>query len=334
LPKAKDDFFNLFKKNALRSRKIIITAGFFSVDSILFLKDNIERLPKIEMCIGMHHYDGFTEAQYRALKDYDNAINSEELGFVSICKSYPFHGKVYSFIGDTHFSSIIGSSNISNISDTPKRTLEVDIEITDKNMLLEISCLQDSIFSKMSSRLCEYTPKNFVLHKSPAEQFSEVTQVTPQRLGEIHSKITEICFSLPLKPDRNIKSGINAYNAKGRLNTRTGFIRKRPWYEVELIIPKDIVFRPDYPKYSVSFWVVTDDGYTFECCTGGSFSKNFRSKGSLSILGAWLKGRLENAGLLTPGELVTPEMLSSYGRDSIQLTKTTEENVWLLDFSR
>ena len=80
------------------------------------------------------------------------------------------------------------------------------------------------------------------------------------------------------------------------------------------------------------FDVITDDGWSFTCKVSGDYSKNFRSEKDLKILGKWLKGRLENFGVLKAGEPVTSETLEKYGRNTFTLTKTTEENIWFLDF--
>ena len=80
------------------------------------------------------------------------------------------------------------------------------------------------------------------------------------------------------------------------------------------------------------FTVVTDDGWKFNCKVSGDYSKNFRSEGDLKILGKWLKGRLENAGVLKVGDPVTAQTLREYGRDNFSLKKTIKEGIWFLDF--
>ena len=80
------------------------------------------------------------------------------------------------------------------------------------------------------------------------------------------------------------------------------------------------------------FDVITDDGWSFKCKVSGDYSKNFRSEGDLKILGKWLKGRLENAGVLKVGDPVTKETLDLYGRNTFTLTKTNKTGIWYLDF--
>jgi len=111
----------------------------------------------------------------------------------------------------------------------------------------------------------------------------------------------------------------------------------RPWYEVELIVSNTITGQEGYPRPDASgnggvFEVVTDDGWEFKCKVSGDYGKNLRSDGDLKILGKWIKGRLENAGKLRPGDLVTDEILRRYGRNTILLTKINDSEKWFLDF--
>ena len=129
-------------------------------------------------------------------------------------------------------------------------------------------------------------------------------------------------------------SNLNVFFGKGR-ESKNGLVKPRHWYEVELIVPKSIAAQNGYPQVSTPdaiFDVVTDDGWSFKCKVSGTNSKNLRSEGDLKILGKWLKGRLENAGVLKVGDPVCKETLERYGRDTFTLTKTTKPGVWYLDF--
>jgi hypothetical protein len=82
------------------------------------------------------------------------------------------------------------------------------------------------------------------------------------------------------------------------------------------------------------FDVVTDDGYRFECKTSGDYGKNLRSTDDLKKFGKWIKGRMQNAGVVKIGERITQETLDAYGRDHIAMYPTSNEKEWFLDFSR
>ena len=64
---------------------------------------------------------------------------------------------------------------------------------------------------------------------------------------------------------------------KGR-EAKNGLVKPRHWYEVELIVPKNITEQNGYPKAKTDdaiFDVITDDGWSFKCKVSGDYSKNF-----------------------------------------------------------
>ena len=124
---------------------------------------------------------------------------------------------------------------------------------------------------------------------------------------------------------------MNCYFGKGRETKSTGFIKPRAWYEVEIIVPKKLSSNPNYPNKD-KITVYTDDGWKFDCLASGDNSKGFRSVGSLQILGKWIKGRLENDGVLKVGEYVTDDVIKKYGRNNIELIATDDPKIWWLDF--
>jgi len=163
-----------------------------------------------------------------------------------------------------------------------------------------------------------------------------VVKLQQPNLQEAKANFSNLSFQIPLKGDESQRSGLNASFGEGRRNQQ-GFVIPRPWYEVELIVPKSITQLPGYPQADPtgnggSCDVITDDGWEFKCKVSGDYSKNLRSEDDLKIMGKWLKGRLENAGVLKPGERVTDETLRNYGRSSITLTKLNNGNKWFLDF--
>jgi len=169
-----------------------------------------------------------------------------------------------------------------------------------------------------------------------------VSKVDPARTAGISACKTSTEFSIPLKgvdlskPRNNrdgSKSNLNCFFGRGR-KTPNGRILPRPWYEVELIPGKAITSLPDYPNPNMPFIVVTDDGWTFECQVQGGEDgkKNFRSAGDLQTLGMWIKSRMEDAGALDTGHMVTTDTIQQFGKNVIKLTKTTIDNTWFLEF--
>lgn len=171
---------------------------------------------------------------------------------------------------------------------------------------------------------------------NPLLEGHEYVKKLPSRdVAEVLLQRTDITFDIPIKPyEDSPHSNLNVFFGKGR-ESKNGLIKPRHWYEVELIVPKSITAQNGYPQESTPeaiFDVVTDDGWSFKCKVSGTNSKNLRSEGDLKILGKWLKGRLENAGVLKVGDPVCRETLKQYGRDTFTLTKTTKPGVWYLDF--
>ena len=137
-------------------------------------------------------------------------------------------------------------------------------------------------------------------------------------------------FEFPLSRVAEMeKSNLNVYFGKGRLNTKTGKIIPRPWYEIELIASNDLNSHKYYPKGD--FLAYTDDGYIIPMRTQGDYYKNIRSKQSLQIFGIWLKGKLQRMGALGMYHPVTLDTLEEYGNDKLSLYKI-EEGKYYMEF--
>lgn len=68
----------------------------------------------------------------------------------------------------------------------------------------------------------------------------------------------------------------------------------------------------------------------FQCARQGTNNKNFRSVGDLRILGKWIKGQMENEGVIQCGELVTQDTLKAFGKSKLVLTKSSED-FWYIE---
>jgi hypothetical protein len=322
-------FYELFSK----SEEVNIASGYISEDSITQLIGIYDNgFPgKINLIVGMHYFDGFTQLQYQALKKLSNNLLQKSLGVVKLSTVSPYHGKIYSFkTKEKILSAIIGSSNLTKIH-TPERIYDTDLYIDEVDINIKI----EKFLSELSVRYCtdinsiDFSKIKIINRK---ELFSDHTEVEHVNFpsAEIEQILTPIKFTIPLKTEP--KSGLNAFHGKGRLNTSNGMVIPRDWYEVELIISNKITNNVNYPKKDHVFYVITDDGYKFKCKTSGDYSKNFRSAVDLKVLGRWIKGRLENSGALYLGEQITEQTFTSYGRSDISLVKTKLDNTWYLDF--
>ena len=322
-------FLSAFEEYASSAESIHISTGFISVESLQYLLENakIGNISYLDLTIGMHHFDGFTRTQYDAALHLAKYLQASQKGNVSICVAFPFHGKVYGFQKNGKpFAAIAGSSNLSALRGENTYNFEVDAALDDPKVLKELCEFQIQLKEKACMPLVDWQPKSFNenIVIPGALKLSSKEAAEHWRLDHVSE------FLIPLKPEP--KSNLNVYFGKGRLNKKK-FIRRRPWYEVELIVPSDITSLPGYP-YKSKFKVITDDGWMFSCKTSGDYSKNLRSENDLCILGTWIKGRLESSGFLKLGEPVSRSILENYGKDCLRLIKTTNTDIWLLELSK
>ncbi|MDE6718290.1 MAG: NgoFVII family restriction endonuclease [Treponemataceae bacterium] len=316
------------------SSKLTAASGYVSEDSIadLLMLYKTGAKTRLELIVGMHLFEGFSFGQYDALCNLNKLLKNEQLGAIYVSSSFKYHGKVYLFQdANNRKVSILGSSNITKLSPV-ERIYDTDIVADDadltnsiENLLLQLRDKGCEAIDKIDSKRLKILPPENLF-----EDYLSVKKVKSDELAEIQPLKTETKFDILLKDEE--KSNLNVYFGKPRVNFSNGSKLPRPWYEVELIVSKKVTGRPDYPKPNTEFTVITDDGYSFDCKVSGDFAKNFRSAGDLSILGRWIKGRMENKKALSIGERVTESTFQKYGRNTITLTKTKKENVWFLDF--
>lgn len=335
-------FESSFARLITASDHLHIASGYISTGAILEMKRIIElnRAPKLDLLMGMHYFDGITKSQYDAAIYLNDFLQSHQMGSVSVVQAYKFHGKIYAFSkGSQPIAGIIGSSNLNNILSTHK-SYEVDTLFEEEANARSIHDLMLSIMSTLAHPITQWNPKQFARTRQFSEYDGAIKKISKRNYALIRSKATDISFEIPLKASaRHSKSNLNVYFGKGRENRHTGFIKPRHWYEVELIVPKEITSHPAYPKAGYPaqesiITVYTDDGWSFECKISGDYSKNFRSNNDLKILGTWIKGRLERCNALKLGMYVTEETLRFYGRSSLTLTATNDPKIWLIDFSQ
>jgi HKD family nuclease len=334
------DLYKVLERELGKASKIRIASGFISTESLSELSRAVEinNKPHIELVIGMHKFEGFTHPQYQAALNLDNLLRGKSLGGVWLTDIFPFHGKLYSFSKDGHlYAASVGSSNFSGLGKY-QRNFEVDLFLEEESLVKQVDELIDELKKRASKPLKDVNENSLIFKDEPPplENVDDVEKCPNDVVTEIKLKtrLKKLYFELPLKDEP--KSNLNVFFGKGREN-KTGFVIPRHWYEVEIIVPNTVTERKGYPvptkgKENI-IKVYTDDGWSFECKVSGDYSKNFRSSDDLRILGRWIKGRLENAGALEPGKLVTKNVLKTYGRDTVTLMATDDPKVWYLDFS-
>lgn len=331
-------FSEAFELGVVKSDAIKIATGYISEESILELKSILSYYldssspKKCQLIIGMHGREGFTRPQWEATLDLANFLKDQNIGSVCVCTAFKFHGKVYSFYhSGMPFSAVVGSSNLNNLVEN--RQWEVDALLTELNVLTDLDTLHSNLINKACRNFLDLEePHTFNSSQNLLKDRIGVKRVEADSLHQTKSSLTGRGFELPLKSEP--KSNLNAYFGKGRLASATGAIRPRHWYEVELIVPKEMTMKKGYPAEESVIDVYTDDGWEFKCKISGQNGKNFRSEHDLRTLGRWIKGRLETAGCLKVGQHVTESVLDKYGRHTISLRETATPNLWMLDFSR
>lgn len=331
-----ENFSKAFENLLILSDQIKIASGYISEESLMELKSMLDFYKEgsqrkvCDLTIGMHSREGFTRPQYEAARNLGEFLGDNDLGAVRLCTAFKFHGKVYSFYkNNTQFASIMGSSNLSNMVES--KQWEVDYIFKDRDTLGSFDSLHEDLISKATTKLLDLPqPEKFIENFDLLKGRLGVEKISESELESFKNKKRELVFEIPLKAEQ--KSNLNVFFGKGRLSP-TGAIRPRPWYEVEIIVPKSMTSKNGYPSSGSVFNVITDDGWKFKCKISGQNDKNFRSEDDLKTLGRWIKGRLEAAGVLRVGDPITEEILMAYGRNTLTFSQTQDPETWTLDFS-
>lgn len=307
-----------------------IATGYISHDSLVELKRIVDFRKKeisINLFVGMNYLEGFTKLQYNSLKDLSAFLVAEDAGQVLVSPSALYHGKMYSFNDSqgTCLGAFVGSSNLSSFLGTSQNYIESDVffcgeeaQYIDKNLKKVIGSLGQP-FQYMDP-ITTFLPAEKDLLKG----LEYVKKLSPAELRRALATIVGPSVEIPLKTEP--KSNLNTYFGAGKTKEKYS---PRSWYEVEIIISKKLSTRELLPQ-KIPFKVLTPEGYMFECSRQGTDNKNFRSVGDLRILGKWIKGQMENDGVIQCGQLVTQETLDAFGKTKLVLTKSSED-FWYLE---
>lgn len=316
----------------------------------------------INLVIGMYYVEGMPEGTYRTALALNEKWRTAGVGEIRLTRAFKYHGKLYVFHknGDVK-SAIIGSANLGviKLEANNRRQYEVSSLTTDpaesREILDLIHKLQDN---RCSANIAGITDMPIIREVNTSLTGVDTVDQVPQAEVAIYDRHkTEISFILPIKvpafDERHMDDG--KHFTKSNLNVSYAAPRSarksRDWYETQFTVSKSITLLPGYPEKNVTFYVITDDGYTFKAHTTSDGNKQFSAVGDELILGRWIKGRLAAAGLVTPVNdtqldrdrlgMITKEMLAAYGCDTLVLTKTDQKmededgnllDVWFLSF--
>lgn len=354
-------FIDFFRESLAQSDCVEIAVGYASKSSLLELHKFINeyQLKKVSIVIGMYFLEGMPEGMYHVAVELDRVLKQKGIGEVRLTHVFKYHGKLYTFYKNgIAVAGIVGSNNLGAIKPEASnlRQYEVAMATENEEEIGEICQLVHQLSEpKCSVNIQEAVDIPMIREINRALVGQEfVDKITQDEVAAYQNKLTDISFEIPLKVpydehDPKMRgSNINVCYAKGR---------KRVWWEIEIVVGKDLKELEGYPEWKKPFMAVTDDGWKFKTWTcGGSDgkpdkNKNLYSKDDLKVMGRWIKGRLVAAGLVEPVNnvendnegkgIITRKMLDKYGRDTITLTKTflkavdeegNEMEVWMLSF--
>lgn len=319
-------------------------------------------LRHISLTMGMYYVEGMPESTYRTALAINEKWRSAGIGEIRVVRAFKYHGKVYVFHKDGDVkSAVLGSANLGAIKLEAgnRRQYETACLTTDpaecREMLDLFRRLQDS---RCSANIADIADLPLIREINTSLAGVDTVDQVPQAEVSIYERHkTGVSFVLPIKvpafAERHMDDG--KHYTKSNLNVCYAAPRSarksRDWYETQFTVNKSITLLPGYPEKNVTFYVVTDDGYTFRAHTTSDGNKQFSAVGDELILGRWIKGRLAAAGLVTPVNdtqldrdrrgMITKEMLDAYGCNQLVLTKTDQKmededgsllDVWFLSF--
>ncbi len=318
------NFKSVLKQEFKNSTNIFVATGYSSVDIIDEFKTDFIKVAKkggtAKLLLGMAFYEGLSQQKLDSLNSlcYDlNKCNKNSGVYVTYTRRY--HGKVYQFDNAEGENIFVGSSNFSTSGTSGN--IECTISVNENNTKLKVKKFLHYLFSTESAisilKADIVVPgTNKYKKKVALDSLDALKRYDPNSVDV--AKLPRFVFPLERVAEKE-KSSLNVYFGKGRLNSKSGIVTPRPWYEIELIANVGLTSNPLYPKGD--FDAYTDDGYIIPMRTQGDYNKNIRSKNSLQIFGMWLKGKLQKAEVLTPLTPVTNDTLLDYGNNKITFYK-------------
>ena len=355
---------NRFEKEISDCDKVEIAVGYVSKAAL----EEIDRLVQlykikdIKIILGMYYIDGMPESIYNAAIKINSKWRNQEIGEIRLIKPFKYHGKTYTFFKNGKVkSAIVGSANLGAIKLEANNRRQYEVSVFSENLeeCEELSNLIQQLQSdKCSVPLNEINNLQIIREDNKViQKVDSVTPISSKEANFYKSRSNGISFYLPLKvPYENQKfsSEKNAYT-KSNLNVCYAAPRSarksRNWYETQLTVNVEITRMAGYPDKNKPFWIITDDGYRFKAHTTSDHNKQFSAVGDELIMGYWLKGRIEAAGLINhvsdtqkdilKDGMITKEVLEAYGADTLYFSKTDQQlndesgemlDVWYLSF--
>lgn len=347
-----------------KSDMVEIAVGYVSKASLEELDNLVSSSNITYVCLimGMYYIEGMPEGSYHTAMQLNEKWRQLGIGEIRVTRSFKYHGKLYSFYKDGAIrSAIIGSANLGVMKLEANNLRQYEVSAitytaTECEAVKSLICKLKA--ANCSANIADISNMPIIREiNTSLTGVDTVDQITTAETEIYKRHKTNISFNLPIKvpsyDERHMDDG--KHFTKSNLNVSYAAPRSarksRDWYETQLTVSKSITLLDGYPEKNVTFFVVTDDGYTFKAHTTSDGNKQFSAVGDELILGRWIKGRLAAAGLVTPVNdtqadrdrqgMITKEMLAAYGCNTLVLTKTTQKtededgnllDVWYLSF--
>ena len=299
---------------------ITIASGYTGLSTINRFQDRLIDITRnggeSKLLLGMALYQGLGQQHLDVLNQLNETLTRHNAtSGVYIANGRPYHGKIYKFVSNGVSNVYVGSSNFS--INGIQANIECTVPVLDASRDKVIDFLDDLYSPEYSARLDKVNINVKGKTKLIANKAIRLWKGLGTHQKRYQNISTRQFFSIDLnRLVKKPKSNLNVYFGTGRKNEKTGIIKPRAWYEIELIADAQVRSNPLYPQGD--FFVHTDDGLIIPMRTQGDFRKNIRSKNSLQILGIWIKSKLEKSGALDKYEPITEDTLKEYGSHEIR----------------
>jgi hypothetical protein len=328
------EFLNIIDEKFETSTDVSIASGYTSYDILSRYRDKFIAIAtnggSSKLLLGMAFYEGLSANKLSLLNDLSEELESiNEFSGVYVTYGRRYHGKIYKFSNSGNDEYYLGSSNFSRSG--LSQNIEAMAIISNPDTVEQLDTFLSFLLSEdnsVSIRRADITVPGTTRYRNriALDTLDDLARYDPSTIDTDLYQSFDYSLSRIVEKER---SNLNCYFGRGRLNRTTGFVKPRPWYEVELISNVAIIRNPHYP--TGDFQAYTDDGYIIPMYVGGDNNKNMRSRGRLSILGQWIKGKLQRNGALLPLTPVNQDTLDTYGNDTIKFYKI-DENRYFIEF--
>ena len=245
-------FLDKFNSLVPVSSEIDIAVGFVTADSLVELQKIVElnsNLHRLNLIIGMHYWEKFTKPEYTAAVALHDFLAENNCGDVRLVVPFRYHGKLYSYSNEQGaFGGIIGSNNLSGIVKGGQKVFESSVFVDDRKSAGEMLKFIQDLTRTSTKSISELEIVEFKKENPVLAGIDMVKRLTRYEMAVKNLHNTTCSFDIPLKPYEDAPgSNMNVFFGKGRETKRTGLVSARPWYEVEVIVPRSITSQPGYP---------------------------------------------------------------------------------------